>query len=51
VVKAATHFEDAKIVLEAHEELGEAMRDWMCGRWKRRTCFRRGDGEEKFSVA
>src|SRR5881396_2858006 len=26
VVKAATHFEDAKAVLEAHEELGEAMR-------------------------
>src|SRR3981189_2073334 len=26
VVKAATHFEDPKIVLEAHEELGEAMR-------------------------
>jgi pyridoxal 5'-phosphate synthase pdxS subunit len=25
VVKATTHFEDAKIVLEAHEELGEAM--------------------------
>src|SRR5437667_4385135 len=26
VVKAATHFEDPKAVLEAHEELGEAMR-------------------------
>jgi len=26
VVKATTHFEDAKAVLEAHEELGEAMR-------------------------
>jgi pyridoxal 5'-phosphate synthase pdxS subunit len=26
VVKATTHFEDAKIVLEAHEELGEAMK-------------------------
>ena len=26
VVKAATHFEDAKAVLEAHEELGEAMK-------------------------
>src|SRR5216117_4354023 len=26
VVKAATHFDDAKAVLEAHEELGEAMR-------------------------
>src|SRR5207247_639579 len=26
VVKAATHFEDAKAVLEAHEELGEALR-------------------------
>ncbi len=26
VVKAATHFQDAKAVLEAHEELGEAMR-------------------------
>jgi pyridoxal 5'-phosphate synthase pdxS subunit len=26
VVKANTHFEDAKAVLEAHEELGEAMR-------------------------
>jgi pyridoxal 5'-phosphate synthase pdxS subunit len=26
VVKAATHFDDPKIVLEAHEELGEAMR-------------------------
>ncbi len=26
VVKATTHFEDAKIILEAHEELGEAMR-------------------------
>jgi pyridoxal 5'-phosphate synthase pdxS subunit len=26
VVKASTHFEDAKAVLEAHEELGEAMR-------------------------
>src|SRR5213082_3964676 len=26
VVKAATHFEDAKAVLEAHEELGKAMR-------------------------
>jgi pyridoxal 5'-phosphate synthase pdxS subunit len=25
VVKATTHFEDAKIVLEASEELGEAM--------------------------
>jgi pyridoxal 5'-phosphate synthase pdxS subunit len=25
IVKANTHFEDAKIVLEAHEELGEAM--------------------------
>jgi len=24
-VKATTHFEDAKIILEAHEELGEAM--------------------------
>jgi pyridoxal 5'-phosphate synthase pdxS subunit len=26
IVKAATHFEDAKVVLEASEELGEAMR-------------------------
>ena len=26
VVKATTHFEDAKAILEAHEELGEAMR-------------------------
>src|SRR6266850_824000 len=26
VVKATTHFEDPKIVLEAHEELGEAMK-------------------------
>ena len=26
VVKATTHFEDAKAVLEAHEELGEAMK-------------------------
>src|SRR5947209_2231378 len=26
IVKAATHFEDPKAVLEAHEELGEAMR-------------------------
>jgi len=26
VVKATTHFEDPKAVLEAHEELGEAMR-------------------------
>jgi pyridoxal 5'-phosphate synthase pdxS subunit len=26
IVKAATHFEDAKAVLEAHEDLGEAMR-------------------------
>ena len=26
IVKATTHFEDAKAVLEAHEELGEAMR-------------------------
>jgi pyridoxal 5'-phosphate synthase pdxS subunit len=26
VVKATTHFEDAKAVLEAHEDLGEAMR-------------------------
>src|SRR3979411_2092523 len=26
VVKAATHFDDPKIVLEAHEELGEAMK-------------------------
>jgi pyridoxal 5'-phosphate synthase pdxS subunit len=26
IVKAATHFEDAKAILEAHEELGEAMR-------------------------
>ena len=26
VVKAATHFADPKAVLEAHEELGEAMR-------------------------
>jgi len=26
VVKATTHFDDAKAVLEAHEELGEAMR-------------------------
>jgi len=25
-VKAATHFDDPRIVLEAHEELGEAMR-------------------------
>jgi pyridoxal 5'-phosphate synthase pdxS subunit len=25
IVKATTHFEDARIVLEAHEELGEAM--------------------------
>ncbi len=25
IVKATTHFEDAKIVLEAHEQLGEAM--------------------------
>jgi pyridoxal 5'-phosphate synthase pdxS subunit len=26
IVKAATHFEDAKVVLEASEELGEAMK-------------------------
>ena len=26
IVKANTHFEDAKVVLEAHEELGEAMK-------------------------
>jgi len=26
VVKATTHFDDPKAVLEAHEELGEAMR-------------------------
>src|SRR5262249_59906404 len=26
IVKATTHFEDAKAVLEAHEELGEAMK-------------------------
>jgi pyridoxal 5'-phosphate synthase pdxS subunit len=26
IVKASTHFEDPKAVLEAHEELGEAMR-------------------------
>jgi pyridoxal 5'-phosphate synthase pdxS subunit len=26
VVKATTHFEDPKVVLEAHEELGEAMK-------------------------
>jgi len=39
VVKAATHFEDANVVLEAHEELGEAMRDWTFVKWKRRTCL------------
>jgi len=26
VVKATTHFDDPKAVLEAHEELGEAMK-------------------------
>jgi len=26
IVKATTHFEDPKVVLEAHEELGEAMK-------------------------
>jgi len=26
IVKAATHFDDPKAILEAHEELGEAMK-------------------------
>jgi len=37
VVKATTHFEDPKAVLEACEELGEAMKGLDIARWKKKT--------------
>jgi len=40
-VKATTHFDDPKAVLEAHEELGEAMRGLMCANSKKRIFYRR----------
>jgi len=47
VVKAATHFDDPRIVLEAHEELGEAMRGLDVRQMEGKTCCPRVDGEEK----
>ena len=44
IVKAATHYQDPKVVLEASEELGEAMRVWTSARSTRRICCKRAAG-------
>ena len=44
IVKAAVHFNDPKAVLEASEELGEAMRGLEIRRFPKANCFRRGAG-------
>jgi len=40
-----THFEDAKPVLEASEELGEAMPVWTSARWTKKICSPRAAGK------
>jgi pyridoxal 5'-phosphate synthase pdxS subunit len=45
IVKATTHYKDPKVVLEASEELGEAMKGLDVRQMDERICCRRGDGE------
>ena len=47
IVKAATHFNDPKVLLEVSEDLAGAMKGLAVADWMRRRCCRRGDGEDR----
>jgi len=47
IVKAATHYQDPKVLLEVSEDLVGAMKGWPSPRWMRRRCCRRGVGDKK----
>ncbi len=51
IVKAATHFNDPKVLLEVSEDLQRSDEGAGCGRvWMRRRCCRLGVGSNRSSI-
>ena len=46
IVKAATHYQDPKVLLEVSEDLAGAMKGLAVPDWTKRRCCRRGDGND-----